>query len=134
MNQDKIKEAFESFSQKDSLGLRKKFDGIVRDRFEINKNCKKHITESDAMKASEIEAWGEVCWFTGIEWIMSQASEEFDEWVRQVPTEVILESKAHRELKDPKSMPMIIWQAAKLSSMKEIAEKDARIKELEYEN
>ncbi len=38
--------------------------------------------------------------------------EAFVKWVAELPSKVIEESKSHRDILDPKSMPMIIWEAA----------------------
>jgi predicted nucleic acid-binding Zn-ribbon protein len=62
---------------------------------------------------------------------LSMASEGFEDFVRELPIEVLEESKKHKELKDPKSMPMIIWQAAKLSCAKESSSYKEAINDLE---
>lgn len=70
-------------------------------------------------------------WFACAEWMMSQASEEFDEWKESCIKKVVgmTEQKARNCLTELMT-PEKLWQAAKLSSMKEIAEKDKRIAEL----
>jgi ferritin len=67
----------------------------------------------------------EKIWQACAEWMLSQASEEFNDW---------LDSLSKEELEDIKYFSAFRgWYAARLSSAKEIAEKDARINNLESE-
>lgn len=64
----------------------------------------------------------EELWLACAEWMMSQASDDFKGALNAI------------NVYDGYDKAMLeMWQAAKLSSMKELAEKDVRIKELESE-
>jgi len=79
--------------------------------------------------AQVINPWKQIrymeAWQACAEWMLSQASEGLDEWYSSVAKEIY---------KTP--IPSDVaktWQAARLSSAKEIAEKDEKIAELEAE-
>jgi hypothetical protein len=104
MNQDKIKEAFEEWFKTTSY-----YDGPG---FTLHKNTQL------------------VSWLACAEWIMSQASEGFNEWVMS-------EDRHGGVFENNNSFSRDEWMAergyqqAKLSSMKELADKDSKIAELE---
>jgi hypothetical protein len=98
MNQDKIKEGFEAWFKTTSY-----YDGPG---FTLHKNTQL------------------VSWLAFAEWIMSQATEGFKYYQDQNKDYYF--GSPNRCARDEK-----LWQAAKLSSMKELAGKDALIKKLQ---
>jgi hypothetical protein len=67
--------------------------------------------------------------------MLAEASEGFKEFVLNLPSEVIQQSKNHRDFNDPQSMPRIIWEAAHtagaMSQAKRVNELKETIAELE---
>lgn len=119
MNQDKTKEAFEAFWNKNYEAAHDLQD---YDSCENLHNNKSHFNKF---------------WLAGVEWIMSQASEkklrDISEEYASLTWDLIQDSSGTIVPEDICNAFVDGYQQAKLSSMKELSEKDARIKELESE-